>query len=273
MAETFISDHTALTPIQKRGDVWVKREDLFRFGGVRGSKARVIKLIGSGARGLITAGHRSATLVEIVPQIAKAKGVPCRVHIPFGEETRQMKEAVAHGATLVRHRPGYRGVIFRRAKDDAARRGWTLVPFGVESPVTVELTAKQVRAIPPGVKRIVTAVGSGMALSGILTGLEAIGRDIPVLGVMAGADPRPILDKYAPKDWRKRVSLRASGFPYGHEVEADIGGIILDPVYEAKAKRFLRPGDLMWIVSVRSSAYSAEKALASLEGWPADLAL
>lgn len=270
MAENFITDPKALTPIHRKGLIWIKREDLFRYGGVRGSKARVIQQIGKGAKGLITAGHRSATLVEIVPQIAKSKGIPCRVHIPFGEHSTQMKEAERHGAKLIRHNPGYRGVVFKRAKDDAARRGWTLIPFGVKSPITAQLTSDQVRNIPSGVRRIVTAVGSGMALSGILKGLDHIGSSLKVLGIMAGADPRPILDEFAPKNWRSRVTLRASGFPYEHEVEADIEGVILDPVYEAKAKRFLKAGDMMWIVSVRSSAYSEETK--ADPGWPVDLA-
>ncbi|KKK60758.1 hypothetical protein LCGC14_3021180, partial [marine sediment metagenome] len=41
---------------------------------------------------------------------------------------------------------------------------------------------------------------------------------------------------------------------YHTNVDAKIGGIKLDAVYEAKCIPFLEPGDLFWIVGIRRTA-------------------
>jgi len=38
---------------------------------------------------------------------------------------------------------------------------------------------------------------------------------------------------------------------YHHPVEASLGGLALDPYYEAKCVPYLRPGDLFWVVGRR----------------------
>lgn len=40
---------------------------------------------------------------------------------------------------------------------------------------------------------------------------------------------------------------------YEHHVEADIDGVVLDPVYEAKCKEHLRPGDVFWMIGLQRS--------------------
>jgi 1-aminocyclopropane-1-carboxylate deaminase/D-cysteine desulfhydrase-like pyridoxal-dependent ACC family enzyme len=106
-----------------------------------------------------------------------------------------------------------------------------------------------------GVERIVVPVGSGMSLCGILAGLEAERLDIPVLGVIVGADPTKRLDRYAPM-WRFATNLELveSGVPYDTAIEATLGGVRLDPIYEAKCVRFMRPGDMLWVVGIRQTA-------------------
>jgi hypothetical protein len=99
--------------------------------------------------------------------------------------------------------------------------------------------------------RIVIPVGSGMSAAGVLAGMAEHHLDIPVLGVMVGADPRRRLDTWAP-GWEARLSLVASALNYEQRAPVTaLGDLELDPIYEAKALPFLRFGDLLWVVGCR----------------------
>jgi hypothetical protein len=124
----------------------------------------------------------------------------------------------------------------------------------MEHTAAVTQTATQVVNIPDEVERIVVPVGSGMSLAGILHGLAATDRDIPVVGIVVGADPIDRLDQYAPADWRDRCTLIDASVDYETAVDAVIHGIRLDPHYEAKCAENLQPGDLLWIVGCRETA-------------------
>lgn len=243
-----------VTPIEQHGEIWIKRDDFFCVAGVRGGKVRTCWGLVQGANGLVTAGSRASPQVNIVAQIARRLGIPCRVHTPTGELSPEVSMAKAAGAEVVQHKAGYNNVIIARARNDAAARGWKNIPFGMECQEAVEATASQVKDIPDGVARIVVPVGSGMSLAGILQGISRSGRRIPVLGVRVGADPEKRLDKYAPANWRKMVTLVKSGSDYHTEAPVqEYDGIQLDPIYEAKCIPLLEPGDLFWIVGIRAS--------------------
>lgn len=232
----------------------MKRDDLFCVGGVRGGKVRGCWAIATAAgkpAGLVTASHRPSPQSQIVAAVARKLGVPCRVHAPFGPFTDEMKFAAALGAEFTQHDCGYNNVIIRRAKDDAARLGWLEIPFGMEHERAVDGTAEQVRNLPDVARRLVIAVGSGISLAGVLRGMKKYRIDLAVLGVMSGADSRKRLDKYAPPDWRDTVELVPSGADYHTRVSATLGGVLLDPIYEAKCVKFLRPGDVLWCVGIR----------------------
>lgn len=253
------ADAQGVTPIETHGGYLVKRDDVYRIGGAAGGKARTCWALAQGAKGLTTAGSRHSPQAAIVARVARRLGIPCAVHVPTGEETAEMRDAVGAGAQVVQHRPGYNSVIIARAREDAAARGWLAIPFGMDSPAAVEQTAAQVPdTLPPGVKRIVVPVGSGMTLAGILHGLLARGHQVPVLGVVVGADPTSRLDASAPAGWRDMVTLVPSGVPYGTPpATCRLGDLDLDPVYEAHAAQHLVPGDLLWVVGIRPSAAPA----------------
>jgi 1-aminocyclopropane-1-carboxylate deaminase/D-cysteine desulfhydrase-like pyridoxal-dependent ACC family enzyme len=239
------------------GDILLKRDDLFEVAGVRGGKVRSCWSLSQGAPGLITAGSRASPQVNIVAHIAKQLGVPCRVHVPSGALAPEVAAARDAGAEVIQHRPGYNSVIVARAREDAERTGWREIPFGMECGEAVRATASQVAGLPWGqFGRIVVPVGSGMSLAGVLHGLVARGAGIPpVLGVVVGADPLKRLDAYAPAFWRDLVTLVPSGLDYHDEApKRMLGGVALDPIYEAKCLPFLRPGDLLWVVGIRQTA-------------------
>lgn len=257
-------DHVSeQTPWQLLGGYWCKRDDLYSYAGVSGGKVRTCQYLcllaaeGEPPRGgVVTAGSRHSPQVEIVAHIASHLGLHCRCHVPAGDDTPQLLAAEAMGAEVVRHRPGHNSVIVSRAREDAKARHWAEIPFGMETPAAVQMTAGQVREVPAEVQRLVVPVGSGMSLAGILDGLTRGPRpDLPVLGIRVGADPMRRLDKYyAPARWQMHaglLELRDAGVPYHERVEAELGGVLLDPVYEAKCMAHLEPGDGLWIVGVR----------------------
>lgn len=258
---------TPLTPIEEVNGVFVKRDDLYRSpaGLAPGGKARTCYALAmqakkDGHEGLVTAGSRFSPQVNIVAQIGAALRMPVRVHTPQGEAGPEVKAAIEAGAERVAHRAGYNSVIVKRAADDAKALGWGHIPFGMECEEAVLQTGRQVDsilAIPNRVKRIVVPVGSGMSLCGIMRGLGRVGLlgQIPVLGITVGADPAKRLDHYAPVLWRfnSELELRPATTGYHTKVEAYLGPVKLDPVYEAKCLEFLEPGDLFWIVGIRQT--------------------
>jgi len=240
-----------ITPVERHGGRLVKRDDLYTFAGMFGGKVRTCQALAEGAVGLITAGSRHSPQVEIVAGIAKHMGIPCRVHVPTGEDTPALRWAAACGAEVIRHKPGHNSVIVARARQDAeARPTWTHIPFGMRSAQAVAGTASQVVNIPAG-HRVVIPVGSAMSLCGLLQGLAKKGLPNQVLGVVVGSRPERTLDQFAPYGWRFMVQLVDAQVPYSTHVEASLGRLHLDPVYEAKCTAFLKPDDLLWVVGHR----------------------
>jgi 1-aminocyclopropane-1-carboxylate deaminase/D-cysteine desulfhydrase-like pyridoxal-dependent ACC family enzyme len=249
-----------LTPVEGHGGHLVKRDDVFTVAGVAGGKVRTCwrlaqRLVEDGAPGLVTAGSRQSPQVNIVAHIAHELGVPCRVFTPAGDPGPEVAEAVAIGAERVIVKPGYNGVLIKRSRDDAAATGWGYIPFGMETPEAVAMTATQVpNVIAADPARIVVPVGSGMTLAGILQGLQEHGSTIPVLGVSVGADPTKRLDTYAPLFWPLLTDVVPSGTDYHHPAAATrLGELELDPIYEAKCLPFLTPDDLLWVVGIRAT--------------------
>ncbi len=246
--------------MESHGPFFVKRDDLFGIGDVRGGKVRTCLALANAAaqkaplKGLVTAGSRSSPQVNIVATVAQKLGVKFQAHIPQGEPGPEILLAISKGAEIKAHRAGYNSVIVRRAKDHAAALGYTEIPFGMECEEAVTQNRQQVRNLPGHIRRLVVPVGSGMSLCGILWGLIDHGRrDIKVVGVQVGADPVKRLCGYAPLIWPQMVTLVQAGVDYHSRVAAELDGIALDPIYEAKCLKFLEPGDLFWIVGIRES--------------------
>ena len=246
-----------LTPIEYRGGYYFKRDDYFKVAGVCGGKARTCWALAQPAtRGLVTAGSRFSPQCKIVAHIAHARHLTCHIHTTKGELTPELNAAIAVGAHVYQHKPGYNSVIVKRAKDDARDNDFTLIPFGMECREAVEQTARQARNIPSRARRLVIPVGSGMSLAGVLHGLHyyRASLDMPIIGICVGASPNKRLHKYAPplSNWRLFVTLIRSTQPY-HEYHPapHIVGVDLDPIYEAKCLPYLEKGDLLWIVGIR----------------------
>lgn len=242
-----------LTPIERYGDVWLKRDDLYRAAGAPGGKARTCWHLAQEAKGLVAASHRLSPQMHMVARVAAALKIPCRIHTAEGESD-QIEDAKFWGAKFVRHTPGYNNVLIHRAKLDAFERGWREIPFGMESQQAVNLTAAQVRKLPKDIKRVVVCVGMGISLSGVVKGLDQQKFPVPILAVEVGTkNPSRFIEKWAPKGWKDRVTLVRSPHEYHDLIHAKIGGVLLDPVYEAKCVEYMQPGDLLWVIGIRAS--------------------
>lgn len=252
-----------LTPIERVGRMWLKRDDLYAIAGATGGKARgchaiMVDASDNGIAGMVTATARSSVQMVVVARMAAKFGCPCRIHTAAAKGTTQsIERAIKAGADVVEHRPGYTSVCIARAIEDAGGLRWLYIPFGMEHVAAVREIAGQVTGIPKGVKRIVVPVGGGVTLAGVLTGLARERLDIPVVGVRVGGDPSKRIDRLGVPLWRSRVKIVNASVDYGTPVEAEIGNVILDPYYEAKCAEVLRPDDLFWIVGHRNAPWDS----------------
>lgn len=249
-----------LTPVEyyEEEGIWLKRDDKFEVYGVRGGKSRsayqvILELLDAGYKTIVTAGSRQSPQCEIVSYICEQMGVECVLFMPFGEDTSVISHVKKNKYTkLERVKPGYNNIIVARAREYAQNRNCGYVPFGMECEENVRVTSKQVANIPKEAKRLVVPVGSGMSLSSIVTGLVNTGRtDLPILGVRVGKDPSKILEEYAFGINMLDYQIVPSSVDYHTPVDAWVGDVNLDPIYEAKCKEFLRPGDCLWVVGHR----------------------
>ena len=234
-------------PVERVGDIYVKRGDLFSVAGVNGGKAQVINAMAQNAAGLITSGPRISSQIYIGARVAAGLGIPFRCHLPRGGETAEMADVKAHGGEVVQHKAGYNNVLASRAKDDVrANKGWVEVPLWLRGPETVRVIRAEAANIPPQAKRVVVPAGSGMTVAAVLHGLRDVGLNIPVVGVCVGADPDKTIRTFGPFGCKYKLVRTADGYDrprYG----VRFGGIELDPRYEAKCVDHLQAGDCLWV--------------------------
>lgn len=255
-----------LTPIQQVSSrLWAKRDDTFRYASVCGGKVRaclwlVSYALDQGNIGVVTACNIHSPQAGIVACVARKLKLKCRVYVNKHKiATPELSFARNAGATIVVSNCTFDSSAERDASIFVSRfhnvYNWYLIPFGMKCRAAVIVTSMQIGQIPSGVKRIVVPVGSGITLSGVLQGMKRENIKLPVLGVSVGRDPESTLDRYAPRDWRKRCKLVRSDLPYSHRcTDTLLGEIELDEIYEAKALPYLEDGDLFWIVGKRRKA-------------------
>lgn len=248
-----------LTPVQyiEKEGIWLKRDDLFEVCGVRGGKSRsayqvVQQLVEQGYNTIVTAGSRQSPQCEIVSYICEELDLQCKVFMPRGADTSVISHIKENKNTeIIRCTCGYNNVIIANARDYAINRECGYVPFGMECAENVEVTSKQVQNIPDEVKRIVIPVGSGMSFSSVVTGMTRYEIGKPLLGVRVGKDPKKIIEEYAEGIEFMDYEIVQSDIGYHNAVDAWVGEVNLDPIYEAKCREYLQEGDLLWIVGHR----------------------
>lgn len=251
------------TPVEEWGGHLVKRDDLWLESAGQqaayGGKARTAGLVcrtvkERGGKGLLLALARNSSVPGMLGRLCAFYGLELHLHIPDAKASLDppFEEAVRNGAHIHRHPFGYMTVLKDRLREQRQGNPRLIeVGLGLHLPGTGadDAVADQVKNLPiRGWRRIVVPVGSGEMLHGILRGLEKWRHRKPVLGVCAARPPEIVV----PERLRGLVTLVKSGVPFEKAVEANLGGLELDPIYEAKCLPFLQAGDLLWVVGHRS---------------------
>lgn len=253
-----INDYKQITPVEKIGGLYFKRDDLFNIGGMSGAKVRACYILGkmakdNGYKILTTAGAKSSPQINIVATIGKELGLEVVGHTSDSKLQPDMISAIEKGARVEQHSYGYTTVLMKRTKDFAEQNNAFIIPYGMESEASINSAKKQLMGIDKEVfkeiKRIVIPVGSGINAIGVVLGLDELGLDIPVLGVQVGASPKTMFDRYLNVNNRKRITLIKAKQKYNSRAEYTIvNGVEVDSYYEGKCIPFLEKGDLFWIV-------------------------
>ena len=253
--------------IQKRNeDLYLKRGDLWKRHGTIGGKAKACWIIckDKEPKGLVTGGSVQSPQVNIVSTIAQHFDIPVHIHVPKRVKSPISKEvyqaAQYKKCTIYGHssQKGRQNNLSRYAKLDAERNDYLFIPFAMDDPITVNSNAEEVKNIPDNIKSIVVPTGSGMSLIGIIKGLQKRNLTPDIYAVCAGGDAkvRKRLNKYC-SDLNNLHIIKWNG-EYDEYVDAHIGNIELDGIYEGKAWQWYQQNKdkvktpvLFWIVGRR----------------------
>ena len=273
-----------LTPVEKRGDYYFKRDDLYQpfdFSPVNGSKLRQCQLlikknIDIAKNGVITGTSVLSPQAAIVSACAKEMNIPC--HVLYGGttfESLSKKKYPAHclelGARIeIVSKSGFTSVLTSKSTQMAEENNWFQVRYGMDlienMDVFLESVAEQVQNIPDNLDNLVITVGSSITLLGVLVGISKYGKKVGNLyGIGCAPNRMDKIHHYSsaiheetglilPMDIIKYVDAfnEQKGFKYENTMKESYEGITFHPRYEAKTFHWLKQqhlagATLMWI--------------------------
>jgi L-cysteate sulfo-lyase len=245
------------------GACWIKRDDLTGLGG-GGNKVRKLEYLCSaalehGATVLVTSGRGQSNHARITAAAAQRLGLRC-VLVLGGERPHQATGNLALEALMGTEVEWVgelsddeldRAVASVASRLEDSGQRVEVIPLGGSNPIGargyVDCGA-EIEAALPGVRHVVTAVGSGGTMAGLVAHLGAgrvLGVDVGAIGdpdIRVAAMASALGTGIAPGDLRMRRDQVGPG--YGRVAEpareallaaARLEGIFLDPVYTAKA--------------------------------------
>jgi 1-aminocyclopropane-1-carboxylate deaminase/D-cysteine desulfhydrase-like pyridoxal-dependent ACC family enzyme len=273
-----LDDMHALTPVEKHGELYFKRDDLLQpypDSPVNGGKLRQCYFLLERNAQLIASQHNNtvatATSVHspqgaIVARVAQSLGMRCIVAIGGNEKSHRhstVKWCTRAGADVrVVTKMGYTSIL--NAKILQMPEHPFLVHFGMnlerDPDAILRSTAAQVANVPADTDNIVFAVGSGIVMGGVLLGVAqrtwAKAGWPRCIGIqISGYDRSARIGATSGWfDWQYELFIDKT-FPYAHEVKCKIDDTLtLDPIYEAKAFVYMRDTlhldgkTLFWVV-------------------------
>ncbi|MBL1097446.1 pyridoxal-phosphate dependent enzyme [Streptomyces coffeae] len=246
------------------GDLWIKRDDLIGLGG-GGNKVRKLEwlcgaALDDGATVLVTTGAPQSNHARLTAAAGARLGLEVVLVLagsPGCSSSGNLALDGLFGARVVWAGEGDAGTLATTAEQVAQRLRQegavpALIPFGGSSPLGARGyvdCARELLAQAPELTTVVTALGSGGTMAGLVAGL---GPD-RVLGVHCGAVPTPaatvsalasaLTDTPCPPD-ALRIRLDQVGAGYGTLTEpvmsaltlaARTEGLVLDPIYTGRA--------------------------------------
>lgn len=177
--------------------------------------------------------------------------------------------AIGLGADVVEVRPAYLSVVRARAKERAQGLG-TVVRWNVG--MALQDAFDQCKNIPLKTKRVLVPTGSGLTAAGVLAGMAWRDPSITVVAIAVSTmdDKADIIAKAKGLTSAKlpRLSLiRAPGAYEDWKAAKLSDGTVLDPYYAAKAYRYIKRGDCLWIPGLRPLSSMPEGCQKALESW------
>lgn len=266
-------DPLALTPVQLRGGIWYKREDLFRLpNGVNGSKLRAcFHLV---ERAVAVEGVMEVVSAASVMSPQSSMGATVAARLGLGSITivggTTPEKAIRHQSIRLAQEQGSEVISvpvgYNTALQSAGRKfvsenpgAWQL-PYGITTPAGasleeqrafVEVGAAQVANLPDEIETIVLPFGSGNTAAGVLYGLATVRKPAALERVVLmtiGPDKRSWLEERlaslgAPLGSLgvdvEQIHLHPAFATYGDKMPETLDGIVLHPTYEGKVARYL----------------------------------
>lgn len=272
-----------ITPIEKRGAYWFKREDLYKpyeFSPANGSKLRQCQLLieknaSLASNGIVTGTSVLSPQAVIAASVAKDKGVPCTIYyggtteeLLFQKKYPMLARELGANVSIVA-KMAYTSVLSSKAEEYARSNNLFHIRYGFDLrsnlDVFIDSVSNQVQNIPRDVKNIVITVGSSITIIGVLYGMAMYENNIERVYAI-GCAPNRLrkMQDYATMIYfESGISLpfnkivyidafnRLKGYKYENTMREEYFGIKFHPRYEAKTFNWLRnnPIDdcLMWI--------------------------
>lgn len=287
--------YLGITPIEKMGDIWVKREDLAHWDSLdypSGSKVR--QYLDMASRSVRDNQYPpclvgcSANSCQQIYVAAAAKQLNTK-GIIYTAKRKMQTEATKYcadlGAEIVEVRPAYLSYVrkqaHQRAIDEKHVIKWDQSAAIKDTMAQCENVAEI--AGNTGIKRIIVPTGSGLTAAGVILGLTWCGLGghpecpkvlVVTTSPMATLDGIRKLRDHTAKSfpmagsWFTDVDLIRSEIPYDIPVVAKLpDGTPLDPFYAAKAFKYLEPGDLLWSPGLRPVKAMPEICQQEFKSW------
>lgn len=278
LAETPITDPSALTPWQLREGMWYKREDLHRNAyGVNGAKYRACRhlisraVVVHGVDTIVTAQSVRSPQAAITATICEEMDLDCYVVVGASKPETAVKHvsvriAVEAGAQLdTSMRVAYNGVIQPYGAKLAQELGGWQVPYAISPPANASegelqgflgVGGGQTVNIPAELTTLVIPFGSGNSTAGVLYGLANFARHNLERIVLVGVGPDRTewlwsqLEKagVTPNDVPLIDHQPLHGWfaEYADLMPETIDGIVMHPTYEGKVVRYLNTAQPTW---------------------------
>lgn len=169
------------------GEIMVKAESLQRTGSfkLRGALAKLATL-GERTRGVVagSAGNHAQALAYA----ARARGIPCTVHMPEGAAISKVAAVEAFGARVEQGGESVDACV-ERARAYAEDHGWVFVhPFDDEDIVRGQAgVGLELLDDVPDLAHVIVPVGGGGLASGVALAIKLARPDVRITGVQAAA--------------------------------------------------------------------------------------
>jgi hypothetical protein len=278
-----------LTPVERIGDIWFKREDTFSPDGMHnGSKFRQLIWLFSRKSypGVASGAVTGSPQLPMVASCAQHYGMKC---VQFTGARKNMALAGEKlGAKTILVNPGYGPLLNKRAKDYAEAHGW----LRIETNITVTTNAadieafhrvgsEQVRNLPDHIETLIIPAGSRNSAVSILYGLHRYPPENLKKVIFMHINKN--LTAHENEMWARLNACGVTALPYQfetHDVFANAytsyeklmrysyHGLTTHPRYEGKCMNFIadHPADftphlndktLFWIVGSEPKAVGA----------------